>query len=74
MMYGSHMAERRVIEGNILAQVQRPSGYKSNNFGLNHHLGRYDTFDFIDVYDSTENPMPDQEGQRFRVEKRLGML
>ena len=68
------MAERRVIEGNILAQVQRPSGYKSNNFGLNHHLGRYDTFDFIDVYDHAELPIADQEGQRFRVEKRLGMF
>ena len=75
IMYGSHMAQRRVIEGSIMAQVQRPSGYKSNMFGLNHHLGRYDTFDFTDTLnDPYEDPVMDEEGQRARVEQRLGMF
>ena len=74
-MYGSHMAERRVIEGTMLAQVQRPSGYKSNLFGLNMHLGRYDNFDMNDMFaDPTEDPLPDMEGNRARVEKRIGMF
>jgi len=75
LLYGSHMAQRRVIEGSLLAQVQRPSGFKSNQFGLNHHLGRYESFDFIDILnDPYENPLPDDEGNRARVEKRLGMF
>ena len=75
IFYGTHMAQRRVIEGTIFAQVQRPSGYKSNMFGLNHHLGRYENFDFIDTLnDPFEDPIPDEEGNRARVEKRIGMF
>ena len=75
LLYGSHMAERRVIEGSLMAQVQRPSGFKSNLFGLNHHLGRYETFDVTDMFaDPMEDPLPDLEGNRARVEQRLGMF
>ena len=34
VMYGSHMAQRVVIERNILAQVQRVGGKGSSMFGL----------------------------------------
>ena len=44
-------------------------------FGLNHHLGRYENIDFIDVLnDPYEDPLPDEEGNRARVEKRIGMF
>ena len=34
VLYGSHMAMRRVIEGTMLGQIQRPSGHRSSMFGL----------------------------------------
>jgi hypothetical protein len=33
--YGSHMAERTVIERSMAAAVGRPGGYNSAMFGLN---------------------------------------
>jgi hypothetical protein len=74
VMYGSAFAQSRVIEANIMAQVQRPSGYRSNNFGLNHHLGRFDELTFMDTLnDPSEVPCIDAEGQRARLEHKLGM-
>jgi hypothetical protein len=74
VMYGSAFAQAHVIEANIMAQVQRPSGYKSSMFGLNTHLGRYDELTFIDTLnDPSEIPCVDAEGQRARIEQRLSM-
>ena len=74
VLYGSHMAMRHVIEAQMLAQVQRPSGFKSSMFGLNHHLGRYHELDTFDVLnDPSMNPDLDKVGQRHRMEKMLGM-
>ena len=74
VMYGSAFAQCHVVEANIMAQVQRPSGYKSNMFGLNHHLGRFDELTFIDTLnDPSEIPYTDAEGQRARLENKLAM-
>ena len=74
VMYGSHMAMRHVIEASLLSQIQRPSGHRSNNFGLNHHLGRYEELDVFDIYnDPNACPDMDRDGQRFRMEKSMGM-
>lgn len=35
VMYGSHMAERAVVERSMAAAVGRPGGYNSSMFGLN---------------------------------------
>jgi hypothetical protein len=45
VMYGSHMAMRTVMERSIMSQAQRQIG-KSNHFGLNSHMGKYDEMDF----------------------------
>ena len=75
LLYGSHMAARHVLDASILAQVQRPSGHRSNMFGLNHHLGRYDECGFLDVLnDPNEDPTLDKDGNRARVERRLNMI
>ena len=74
IMYGSAFAQAHVIEANIMAQVQRPSGYRSSMFGLNHHLGRFDELTFMDTLnDPNEIPCIDAEGQRARLEKKLAM-
>ena len=68
--YGSHMAMRHVIESSILSQVQRPSGYRSNMFGLNHHLGRFYELDSLDIYNDPNGvPYVDKVGQRERMEQ-----
>ena len=73
-MYGSHMAERHVIESNMLASTQRPGGHKSNMFGLNGHLNRYDEFTFADfLNDPNEDPNPDKIGMHSRMEKVYGL-
>ena len=48
VMYGSHMAMRTVIERSIMSKAQRLNG-KSNNFGLNLHMGKYEEMDFADT-------------------------
>ena len=69
VMYGSAFAQSHVIEANIMASVQRPSGYKSSMFGLRHHLGHYNTIENFDILnDPNENPCIDAEGMRSRVE------
>ena len=72
--YGSHMAMRHVIDASILSQVQRPSGHRSNMFGLNHHLGRFhelDTFDILN--DPNGTPDIDKVGNRSRTERAMHM-
>lgn len=72
--WGSHMAMRTVIERNIMAQVQRPGGVGSSNFGLNSHMGRYDVIDFADTLgDPMENPEMDKDSIHTKLEKVYGM-
>ena len=72
--YGSHMAMRHVIEASIMSQVQRPSGYRSSMFGLNHHLGRYHELDVFDILnDPSMSGDMDKLGQRSRLETQYGM-
>ena len=74
VMYGSHFAMRRVLDASLCAQVQRPCGGRSSFFHLNHVLGRYDEIDTTDVLnDPYETPDMDREGQRARLERKLGM-
>ena len=57
VLYGSHMAMRRVIEGTMLGQIQRPSGHRSSMFGLQQHLGRLEEIDDFDLLnDPSEMP------------------
>jgi len=43
-------------------------------FGLNHHLGRYDQLDFLDVLnDPNEVPSLDTVGSRARLEEKYGV-
>ena len=56
IQYGSHMAQRTVIERNILAKGQRVYG-RSSHFGLNSHMGLYEQCDFTDSFsDPYEQP------------------
>ena len=69
------MAMRRVLDASICAQVQRPCGARSSFFHLNHVLGRYDEIDHTDILnDPYESPDMDREGQRARLERKLGMI
>ena len=48
MLYGSALAFQYAIERNALANMRRQAPMKSNNFGLNIHLGAYDKIEFKD--------------------------
>ena len=62
------------MERNILSSVRRVGGFGSNMHGLNLHLGRYDTLDFLDVLgDPFNNPDMDKEGPHSRMEKAYGI-
>jgi hypothetical protein len=55
-MYGSHMAQRTVIERTIVSKAQRLFG-SSNHFGLRSVMGKYDEMDFCDMMgDTYEQP------------------
>ena len=74
VLYGSAIAQAHVVEANMLASVQRPSGYKSSMFGLNQHLGRYNELTFADcLNDPSELPEMDTVGTRARYEEKIGM-
>ena len=61
---------RHAIEANMLSQIQRPTGFKSNMFGLNHHLDRYEELDVMDILNNpNESPDIDRVGQRARIEE-----
>lgn len=73
-MYGSHMAERAVVERSMFASVARPGGFKSSLFGLNGSMGRYEELTFADILnDPNEDPMPDKIGIHSRLEKVYGL-
>ena len=68
------MAMRHVLEANMLCQIQRPSGFKSSMFGLDHHLQRFDELDVLDILNNpNESPDIDKVGQRARLEVKYGM-
>lgn len=72
-MYGSHMAERAVVERSIFAASGRPGG-ESSLFALNGALGRYDELTFADILnDPNMAPMPDKIGCHTRMEKVYGL-
>ena len=74
VMYGSHMAEREVIERSMFAQVGRPAGYKSSLFALNSSMGRYEELTAADILnDPNEHPMPDKIGIHTHLEKVYGL-
>jgi|LakMenE01Jun11ns_1017448.scaffolds.fasta_scaffold9576402_1 hypothetical protein len=74
VMYGSHMAERAVVERSMFAASARPGGYKSSLFGLNHAMGRYEELTFADILnDPSEDPMPERIGFHSRMEKVYGL-
>ena len=72
--YGSHMAMRHCLEANMLAQVQRPSGFRSSMFGLQQHLGTYETLSTLDICNNPNDaPDLDKVGQRARLEQKAAM-
>ena len=69
VLYGSAFAQAHVVEANMLASVQRPSGYKSSMFGLRHHLDDYNQLSFFDTLnDPNEMPCVYGEDSRTRIE------
>ena len=73
-MYGSHMAERTVIERSMFAANTRPGGFQSSFFSLNGSMGRHEELTFADILnDPNENPMPDKIGFHSRMEKVYGL-
>lgn len=73
-MYGSHMAERAVIERSMFAAVGRPGGQQSSLFALNGAMGRYEELTVADIYNDPEmNPMPDKIGIHSKMEKVYGL-
>ena len=72
-MYGSHMAQRRVLDRTILASVQRVGGISSMH-GLQLDMGRYETVDFADILnDPTEDPNLPKETPHDMCEKVYGL-
>lgn len=73
VMYGSHMAMRTVMERSIMSQAQRQIG-KSNHFGLNSHMGKYDEMDFQDAMgDPYEQPEMEKEIVHSKLQKIYGL-
>ena len=72
-MYGSHMPMRMVIERNIMAKAQR-QGARSNHFGLNSHMGRFEEIDFCDTLnDAYEQPSYDRSLPHTKLQKIYGL-
>ena len=73
VQFGSHMAQRTVIERNILAKGQRVYG-KSNHFGLSLHMGLYEQCDFADSFsDPCEQPELSRELPHSKLQKVYGL-
>jgi len=67
------MAQRIVIERNIMARGQRQLG-RSNHFGLHSHMGHYEQMDFADSFsDPYEQPEFDRELGHKKLEKIYGL-
>ncbi len=69
-LYGSAYAFQLTIERNALANMRRMAPLKSNNFGLNVHLGNYDKVDFND-YIGKNKPFDVDENLFRRVERQF---
>ena len=69
-LYGSAYAFQLTIERNALANMRRMAPLKSNNFGLNVHLGYYDKVDFSD-YIGKNKPFDVDENLFRRVERQF---
>jgi hypothetical protein len=73
VMYGSHMAERAVVERSMFAAIGRPDG-QGSLFALNGAMGRYEELTFADILnDPNMDPMPDKLGIHARMEKVYGL-
>ena len=73
VMYGSHMAERAVVERSIFAATGRPDG-ESSLFALHGSMNRFDELTFADILnDPNQDPMPDKIGVHCRMEKVYGL-
>mgnify|MGYP003347468228 CR=1 FL=1 len=71
--YGSHMAERAVVERSMFGAIGRP-GTESSLFALNGSMGRYDELTFADILnDPSQDPRPDKLGFHTRMEKVYGL-
>ena len=69
VMHGSHMAQRIVMERELMARPQRVFG-RSNHFGLRSHMGKYEDMDLTDVLnDPYEQPMMDKELPHAHVQR-----
>ena len=74
MKYGSHMAQRVVLDRTILAANQRIGGQGSSMFHLQMDMGRYDEMDFSDILcDPKTDPNMDKEGIHARCDKIYGL-
>ena len=74
VMYGSHMAQRVVMDRSILATTQRVGGQGSSMFHLQMDMGRYEEMDFADILnDPREDPNPEREDIHTRCDKIYGL-
>ena len=72
--YGSHMAERAVVERSMFAASGRPGGFQSSLFSLNGAMNRYEELTFADILnDPNETPMPERTNFHTRMEKVYGL-
>ena len=74
VMYGSHMAQRVVMDRSILATTQRVGGHGSSMFHLQMDMGRYEEMDFADILnDPREDPNLEREDIHTRCDKIYGL-
>ena len=72
--YGSHMAQRIVLDRTILASNQRLGGTGSSMFHLQMDMGRYDEMDMSDILsDPRYDPNMEKEGIHARCDKIYGL-
>jgi hypothetical protein len=69
-LYGSAYALQLTIERNALANMRRSPPLRSNNFGLNVHLGTFDKMEYRD-YIGKNKPFDVDENLFRRVEKQF---
>ena len=74
VMYGSHMAQRVVMDRSILATTQRVGGQGSSMFHLQMDMGRYEEMDFADyLNDPSNDPELERDDIHTRCEKIYGL-
>jgi hypothetical protein len=69
-LFGSSYALQLTIERNALANMRRQAPLRSNNFGLNVHLGTYDKMEYRD-YIGKNKPFDVDENLFRTVEKQF---